>query len=46
MGNANHQLKERLPEHEVIGYNSEDAVARQIVKVFNLQGKVPYKAAI
>lgn len=46
MGNAHHLLKEKLPKHEIIGNNFEDGVARQIVKIFGLEDKVPYKAAI
>ncbi|GAB6107106.1 Cof-type HAD-IIB family hydrolase [Fusibacter bizertensis] len=46
MGNANILLKEKLPNHEIIGKNADDAVARQIVKLFGLEEKVPYKAAI
>jgi HAD-superfamily hydrolase, subfamily IIB len=46
MGNANILLKEKLPNHEVIGKNADDAVAKQIVKLFGLEDKVPYKAAI
>lgn len=46
MGNANRLLKEKLPKHEIIGNNYDDAVAKQIVKLFGLEDKVPYKAAI
>ncbi len=46
MGNANTVLKEKLPEHEVIGNNFDDAVAKQIVKLFGLEDKVPYKAVV
>lgn len=46
MGNANKLLKEKLPNNEVIGFNGEDAVARQIVKLFGLEDKVPYKAVV
>ncbi len=44
MGNAHALLKEKLPKHEVIGNNSDDAVAKQIVKLFGLEHKAPYKA--
>jgi len=46
MGNANKLLKEKLPNNEVIGFNGDDAVARQIVKLFGLEDKVPYKAVV
>ena len=46
MSNANIQLKSHLPNHEHIGYNHEDAVAREIVRLFGLEEKVPYKAVV
>lgn len=36
MGNASDELKESLPENEVIGHHNEDAVAITLEKLFNL----------
>lgn len=37
MGNAHRLLKEQLPELEIIGHHSDDAVAHKLVKLFGLE---------
>lgn len=44
MGNAHSMLKEKLPELEIIGHNADDAVARELVKLFELEVNEPCPA--
>ncbi|HAS73027.1 MAG TPA: hypothetical protein DCS67_02655 [Clostridiales bacterium UBA8960] len=46
MGNAHPMLKEKLPSLQIIGHHSDDAVARELVKLFGLEETVPCHAAI
>ena len=34
MGNCNYKLTDALPDHEVIGTNDEDGVARYLAEIF------------